>query len=140
MKRLTISDISFPEGGHSAARGAALLPAMTAWFKRIPSDGLISARRLPLAFGLLLAFEILVLTLFVAVSHHWIGPLNNPTTTDFAGFYAAGSLADAGHPALAYNDAAHRAAEEQATEPGINYQYFHYPPVYLFICAALAKF
>jgi alpha-1,2-mannosyltransferase len=118
-----------------AAGASWLLP----WLRRIPAAGWIPARRLPLAFGLLLAFEILALLLFIAVSHHWVGPLNKPTTTDFASFYAAGSLTDAGHPALAYDLAAHRAAEEQATEPGINYQYFYYPPVFLFICAALAK-
>jgi alpha-1,2-mannosyltransferase len=118
-----------------AAGASCLLP----WLRRIPAEGWIPARRLPVAFGLLLAFEILALLLFIAVSHHWVGPLNKPTTTDFASFYAAGSLADSGHPALAYDLAAHRAAEEQATEPGINYQYFYYPPVFLLICALLAK-
>ncbi len=118
-----------------AAGASCLLP----WLRRIPAEGWVPARRLPVAFGLLLAFEILALLLFIAVSHHWVGPLNKPTTTDFASFYAAGSLTDAGHPALAYDLAAHRAAEEQATEPGIKYQYFYYPPVFLFICAALAK-
>jgi alpha-1,2-mannosyltransferase len=119
-------------------RFAPLAPRVLAWFGRIRTDGWIGERRLPIAFGLLLAFEILVLLLFIAVSHHWVGPLTKPNTTDFASFYAAGSLADAGHPALAYDLAAHRAAEEHATEPGILYQYFYYPPVFLFICAALA--
>src|SRR5579863_6468259 len=117
----------------------SLFPTVQAWLKRIPGEGFIPARRLPLAFGLLLAFEILALAFFIAVSHHWIGALTKPTTTDFASFYAAGSLADAGHPALAYDHAAHAAAEVQATEPGVLYQYFYYPPVFLFICAALAK-
>jgi hypothetical protein len=118
---------------------APVITSILRWLGQVPVEGWVSARRLPLAFGLLLAFEILALTLFVAVSHHWIGPLNKPTTTDFASFYAAGSLTNAGHPELAYNLAAHAAAEVQATEPGVQYQYFYYPPVYLFICAALAK-
>jgi alpha-1,2-mannosyltransferase len=109
------------------------------WLARLRRDARLAGRRLPIVSGALLAFEILTLLLFITVSHHWIGSLTQPTTTDFASFYAAGSLADAGHPALAYDLAAHRAAEEQATEPGINYQYFYYPPVFLFICAALAK-
>lgn len=71
-------------------------------------------------------------------THGWIVPLPHPTTTDFVSFYAAGSLADAGAPALAYDHAAHLAAEERATAPGIRYQYFNYPPVFLLLCAALA--
>jgi hypothetical protein len=54
-------------------------------------------------------------------------------------FYAAGSLADAGTPALAYDAAAHLAAEEHATTPGISYQFFYYPPVFLLLCAPLAR-
>jgi len=75
---------------------------------------------------------------FVAGTHGWIVPLDRPTTTDFASFYAAGSLADAGTPQLAYDQAAHWAAEQAATAPGIEYQFFNYPPVFLLICAALA--
>ncbi|HEX6441247.1 MAG TPA: glycosyltransferase family 87 protein, partial [Stellaceae bacterium] len=45
--------------------------------------------------------------------------------------------ADAGTAQLAYDHAAHLAAEEAATAPGIEYQFFNYPPVYLLICAAL---
>jgi alpha-1,2-mannosyltransferase len=124
-------------GGGTAQR--LLRPiARHRWVARLGlSDG-IGRRQLVVLAAMLLALEILILLLFIAVSHHWVGPLEKPTTTDFASFYAAGSLADAGHPALAYDLAAHRAAEEHATEPGILYQYFYYPPVFLFICAALA--
>ena len=75
---------------------------------------------------------------FVAGTHGWIVPLDRPTTTDFASFYAAGTLADAGTPQLAYDHRAHWAAEEAATAPGIEYQFFNYPPVFLLVCAALA--
>ena len=71
----------------------------------------------------------------VAGTHGWIVPLDKPTTTDFVSFYAAGKLADAGTPALAYDQAAHLAAEEAITAPGIRYQYFNYPPVFLMRCA-----
>jgi hypothetical protein len=40
---------------------------------------------------------------------------------------------------LAYDQAAHYAAEQQATEPGIAYNFFYYPPVFLLICAGLAR-
>lgn len=119
-----------------AAPRSPRLPGWLAPFR--DGIGLDRRRLIPLS-GILLGLEILILLLFIAVSHQWIGPLKNPTTTDFASFYAAGSLTDTGRPALAYDRSAHRAAEERATEPGIKYQYFYYPPVFLFLCAALAR-
>ncbi len=99
------------------------------WFER---------KRVRVAAAMLLAIELVVFAFLVAGTHGWIVPLQSPTTTDFVSFYAAGALADAGTPALAYDQAAHHAAEERATEPGIKYQYFNYPPVFLLLCAALA--
>jgi len=87
---------------------------------------------------ILFAVEAAVFLFLIAGTHGWIVTLDHPLTTDFASFYAAGSLADAGHPALAYDQAAHFAAEQAATEKGIAYQFFYYPPVFLLICAALA--
>jgi alpha-1,2-mannosyltransferase len=97
-------------------------------------------RRCAVIFGtVLLVFEIAAFLFFVAGTHGWIIPLERPTTTDFVSFYGAGSLADAGTPALAYDQAAHYAAEQQATEPGIEYNFFYYPPVYLLICALFGR-
>jgi alpha-1,2-mannosyltransferase len=86
----------------------------------------------------LLAIEVALFLFMVAGTHGWIVPLDRPGSTDFASFYAAGSLADTGTPALAYDRAAHYAAEQQATASGIPYQFFYYPPVYLLLCAPLA--
>jgi alpha-1,2-mannosyltransferase len=88
---------------------------------------------------ILLAIEAALFLFMVAGTHGWIVPLARPSSTDFASFYAAGSLADAGTPALAYDQAAHYAAEERATAAGIVYKYFYYPPVYLLLCAPLAR-
>ncbi len=82
--------------------------------------------------------EILVTLFFVAGTHGWIVPLESPRTTDFASFYAAGKLAAAGTAQLAYDQAAHQAAEWAATEPGIKYQFFFYPPVFLLLAAPLS--
>jgi alpha-1,2-mannosyltransferase len=41
-------------------------------------------------------------------------------------------------PTTAYDQAAHFAMEQAVTEPGIEYQFFNYPPVYLILCSALA--
>jgi hypothetical protein len=89
--------------------------------------------------GVLLVLEFLAFLFFVAGTHGWIVPLDKPATTDFVSFYAAGSLADAGTPQLAYDQARHFAAEQQATAPGISYNYFYYPPVFLLVCAVLAR-
>ena len=86
-----------------------------------------------------LVVEILAFALMIAGTHGWIVPLDRPLTTDFASFYAAGDLANAGTPQLAYDKAAHYAAEQRATERGIQYQFFYYPPVFLLICALLAR-
>lgn len=88
---------------------------------------------------ILLAIEVALFLFMVAGTHGWIVPLARPSSTDFASFYAAGSLADAGTPALAYDQAAHYAAEERTTAPGIVYKYFYYPPIYLLLCAGLAR-
>jgi hypothetical protein len=68
-----------------------------------------------------------------------IVPLPKPTSTDFVSFYSAGSLADAGTPELAYDQAAHYAAEQRATQAGIDYNFFYYPPIFLLLCAAIAR-
>jgi alpha-1,2-mannosyltransferase len=89
--------------------------------------------------AVLLALELAVFLFIVAGTHGWIVPLERPTTTDFASFYAAGALANTGTAELAYDQAAHFAMEQAVTEPGIEYQFFNYPPVYLILCAALAR-
>src|SRR6516165_10155215 len=87
---------------------------------------------------ILLAIEVACFLFLVAGTHGLIVPLDTPTSTDFVSFYAAGSLADAGTPELAYDQTAHNAAEEQATAPGVEYRFFYYPPVFLLLCALLA--
>ena len=88
---------------------------------------------------ILLAVETAVFVFLVAGTHGLIVPLAGATSTDFVSFYAAGSLADAGTPELAYDQAAHGAAEQRATAAGIEYRFFYYPPVFLLLCAALAR-
>jgi alpha-1,2-mannosyltransferase len=96
-------------------------------------------RRLLLFAGVLLTLELLGAAFLAAGTHGLIVPLDKPTTTDFVSFYAAGALADEGKPALAYDERAHYAAEQAAREPGIDYVHFFYPPIYLLVCALLAR-
>ncbi len=88
---------------------------------------------------ILLAVETAVFLFLVAGTHGLIVPLAGPTSTDFVSFYAAGALADAGTPELAYDQTAHDAAEQRATAAGIEYRFFFYPPAFLLLCAAFAR-
>ena len=105
---------------------------------QLESGEWLSRKRLHLYAVILLAAELAVFAFLVAGTHGWIVPLDKPNTTDFVSFYAAGSLADAGTPALAYDQAAHLAAEEAVVGQGIQYQYFNYPPVYQALFAPIA--
>jgi glycosyl transferase family 87 len=102
-------------------------------------SAVLNRRRIGLCCAVLLAFQLAGFVFIVAGTHGWIVPLTQPTTTDFVSFYAAGALANDGTPALAYDHAAHLAAEERATAAGIGYQFFNYPPVFILLCALLAR-
>lgn len=118
---------------------AAPATSAAGWLARLKAGSNFDRRRVLRWSGVLLALEIAVLAFLIAGTHGWIVPLDHPTTTDFASFYAAGHLTDAGAPQLAYDQAAHFAAEQQATAPGIEYQFFYYPPVFLLICALVGR-
>lgn len=109
------------------------------WLADLKAGTPLDRRRVVMLGGILLALEIAAFLFLIAGTHGWIVPLDRPTTTDFASFYAAGHLTDAGTPFLAYDQAAHYAAEQQATAPGIEYQFFYYPPVFLLICALFGR-
>src|SRR5207247_10277919 len=100
--------------------------------------GPLTRRRVNRYAAILCAVEIAVFLFIPAGTHGLIVPLAKPTSTDFVSFYAAGSLADAGMPQLAYDRAAHYAAEERATAAGIDYNFFYYPPPFLLLCSILA--
>jgi hypothetical protein len=108
------------------------------WLNRLSRADWLDRDRILAWSGILLTTEVLCFGFLVLWQHGVFVPMDPPTSTDFVSFYAAGRLALAGTPALAYDQAAHAAAEVAATTPGIPYQFFFYPPVYLFVCAPLA--
>lgn len=87
----------------------------------------------------LLTLEIIAFLFLVAGTHGRIVKLEKPTTTDFVSFYAAGVLANSDKPNLVYSQPDHYAAEQAATEAGIDYIFFFYPPVFLLFCSMLAR-
>jgi alpha-1,2-mannosyltransferase len=106
---------------------------------QLRSAAWLDRRRIGGAAAILFVLQLAGFLFIVAGTHGWIVPLSRPTTTDFVSFYAAGALANNGTPAFAYDPAAHLAAEESATAAGIEYQFFNYPPVFIFLCAVLAR-
>jgi hypothetical protein len=87
---------------------------------------------------ILLLIELTILIMLALWQHGVItGGVSN-TSSDFVSFYAAGKLALAGTPALAYDQAAHFLMQQRFTVEGAPYQYFFYPPVMLLLFAPLA--
>jgi Glycosyltransferase family 87 len=111
--------------------------AVDRWLRAAIGGAWLDRRRVTIGAAILLVLQLGGFLFIVAGTHGWIVPLSGPTTTDFVSFYAAGALADAGTPGLAYDHAAHLAAEERITGAGIQYQFFNYPPVFLLLCALL---
>ena len=115
---------------------------MVGFFQRLlpalKSGEWLDRRRIAADAAILLAFEVLAFLFVAAHTYNLILPVDKPSTTDFVGFYAAGSLADRGMAPAAYDITQHLAAEEAVTGHGIDYVLFAYPPVFMLICAALA--
>lgn len=86
----------------------------------------------------LLVLELAFMGFIAAWQHGLFFTVENPHSADYVSFYAAGKLALAGTPALAYDQAAHLLIQQQTTNTGESYQFFFYPPVFLLLCAPLA--
>jgi hypothetical protein len=72
-------------------------------------------------------------------SRHGLDMLGRPIGTDFLSFYAASELVLSGHAAAAYSVTAHHAAETAVFGHDVGYPAFFYPPLFLLVCAPLAK-
>ena len=108
------------------------------WCGRALRDGTFLDRaRVAGWSGVLLGLELLALGFLVLWTHGAFAP-QPPTTSGFSSFYAAGRLALGPAPQLAYDPAAHYAAQQAATAAGVEHFVFFYPPVFLLLCAPLA--
>ncbi len=115
----------------SDALSAAPPPTGTdrGWFDR---------RRVILWGSVLLVLQAGFLVFLAAWQHGFVTGTAAKTSSDFVSFYAAGKLALAGTPVLAYDQVAHAAMEHAVRGPDGPYQFFFYPPVYLLLCSAFA--
>jgi alpha-1,2-mannosyltransferase len=82
--------------------------------------------------------ELLVLVFLALWQRGLLGPAGNSPASDFVSFYAAGKLAIAGTPQLAYDQSAHYLVQQYVTGTSAAHQFFFYPPVFMLLCAPLA--
>src|ERR1051326_7068099 len=113
--------------------------AVARWRQPARWSAWLTRKRVGIGAAILLALQLAGFLFIVAGTHGWIVALERPTTTDFVSFYTAGTLANEGKPALAYDRAADLAAEERFAGAGVDYQFFNYPPVFILFCALLAR-
>jgi len=106
----------------------------------VQSGAALDGRRIRAYSLILLAVESAAMIFIALGQHGLIIPFHQPVTTDFSGFYAAGMLVGEGHPALVWDVAAHADAQRRLYgDPGVNLNFFFYPPVLLLLCAPLAR-
>ena len=77
---------------------------------------------------------------YLAVTAHGINDYKGrPLGSDFSDVYAAGSLANDGHAAQAFDPAHHFAREREIFGKDTQFYGWHYPPFFLLIAAPLAR-
>ncbi|GAC1498313.1 MAG: glycosyltransferase family 87 protein [Bradyrhizobium sp.] len=87
---------------------------------------------------ILLGLCILAIAIWVAMADGLVDRNGKPIGTDFASFYAAGSLVLDGRAGDVYNMAAHYAREQQIFGAGTPYYGWLYPPIFLLVATPLA--
>jgi alpha-1,2-mannosyltransferase len=87
---------------------------------------------------ILLAVTVMGAAGWIVLSSGGLDREGKPIGTDFVGFYAASRLALAGRPELAYDVAAHWAAQKALFGPKLGYTAFFYPPPALLLSLPLA--
>ncbi len=102
-------------------------------------DGRFLDRHRAVGWSAVLLVVELIAAAFATLWTHGVFTTVQPATTDFSSFYAAGRLALGADPALVYDQAAHYAAQQAATLPGVEHNVFFYPPVFLLLLAPLAR-
>src|SRR5579871_300515 len=90
------------------------------------------------AYGkILAAATVLIAAAWIALSAGGLDRRGEPIGGDFVSFWTASRFVLAGHPDLAYDTAAHWAAQKALFGPSLGYAAFFYPPTALLLCAPL---
>jgi alpha-1,2-mannosyltransferase len=112
-------------------------PLASAW-QALRSGRWLTADRARAYSVILLASYAIAVIGWIALSDGGIDRNGKPIGTDFASFYAAGSLALEGHAAGIYDMAAHYAREQQIFGAATPYYGWLYPPIFLLVAVPLA--
>jgi len=112
-------------------------PLASAW-QALRSGRWLTANRARGYSVILLAFYAIAMIGWIALSDGLIDRNGKPIGTDFASFYAAGSLALEGHAAGIYDMATHYAREQQIFGAATPYYGWLYPPIFLLVAVPLA--
>ncbi len=78
------------------------------------------------------------LVYLLATSDGLIDYQGRPLGTDFSNVYAAGTYVRDGHPAAPFDPRLQHAREQEVFGPATPFYGWHYPPLFLFLAAALA--
>ncbi len=107
-------------------------------YSSLASGAWLNAARVRGYSLILLSLYAVAIVVWIVLSHNAIDPNGKPLGTDFASFYAAGSLALEGRATDAYDAALHLARERQLFGADTPYYGWFYPPIFLLLATALA--
>src|SRR6201994_2676175 len=113
------------------------LPWQSSW-EQLRSGRWLTAERARAYSLVLLGLYAIAIIGWVALSSGMVARDGKPIGTDFSSFYAAGSLVLEGRAGDVYDMAAHYAREVQIFGATTPYYAWLYPPIFLFVAAALA--
>jgi hypothetical protein len=113
---------------------------MAGWIGNLREGAWLTAARMRRVALVVLAAGIIGAGFLIATSSSGLNDrFGRPLGTDFASFYAAGSLANEGRPEAVYDRKVHFAREQAIFGAATSYYSFQYPPLFLLIAAFLAR-
>jgi len=109
-----------------------------AFFAALRSGAWVTAERMRLVAGLLLAFGFIAAVALVATSDGSNDRFGRPLGTDFSNVYAAGTYVLDGQPAAPFDPRRQYVREQAIFGPDTPFYGWHYPPFFLGLAAFLA--
>ncbi len=106
----------------------------------IASGAWLTAARLRAYALILLALGVVALAALIGTSDGRNDYQGRPLGTDFSNVYAAGKYVLEGKPAAPFDPALQHKKEQEIFGPATPFYGWHYPPIFLFLAAALALF
>lgn len=112
---------------------------MAGFIELLRTGSFLTRERVALVGWAVLAASLVGIVYLLAGSAGPNDSYGRPLGTDFASFYAAGTLVSDGLAAAAFDQTGHFAREQAIFGLATQYYAFQYPPVFLLVAAALAQ-